>query len=85
MNLPEPPPLPAELTAVLQLFNRAREIVYAYKIVEGPKVYEATLRGRLVTLYNDTIIAYGKDGEELFRTTVEEPVHVRPAVHANSI
>ncbi|MBI2554698.1 MAG: hypothetical protein HYV92_09840, partial [Candidatus Rokubacteria bacterium] len=29
-----------ELTAVLQLFNRAREITYAYKVVEGPKVYE---------------------------------------------
>ena len=26
-----------------------------------------------------------KDGRELFRTTVEEPVHVRPARHANSI
>jgi hypothetical protein len=53
--------------------------------VEGPKVYEGTLRGRRVTLYNDTVIAYGKDGKELFRTTVEEPVHVRPAKHANSI
>ena len=74
-----------ELTAVLQLFNRAREITYAYKVVEGPKVYEGTLRGRRVTLYNDTVIAYGKDGKELFRTTVEEPVHVRPAKHANSI
>jgi hypothetical protein len=38
-----------------------------------------------VTLYNDTVIAYGHDGKELFRTTVEEPVHVRPAIHANSI
>src|SRR5574337_762193 len=71
------------LTAVLQLFNRTREIVYAYKILEGPKVYEGTVRGRRVTLYNDTVIAYGKDGEELFRTSVEEPVHVRPAKHAN--
>jgi len=74
-----------ELTAVLQLFNRAREIVYAYKVVEGPKTYEGTVRGRRVTLYNDTVIAYGSDGEELFRTTVEEPVHVRPSKHANSI
>jgi hypothetical protein len=70
---------------VLQLFNRAREIIYAYKVVEGPKIYEGTLRGRRVTLYNDTVIAYGKDGGELFRTMVEEPVHVRPAKHANSI
>jgi len=32
-----------------------------------------------VTIYNDTVIAYGEDGAELFRTTVEEPLHVRPA------
>ncbi len=74
-----------ELTAVLQLFRRSRYIIYRYELKEGPKIYEGTLRGRKVTLYNDTVIAYGKNGEELFRTTVEEPVHVRPAIHANSI
>jgi nitrate reductase / nitrite oxidoreductase, beta subunit len=74
-----------ELTAVLQLFRRSNRIIYRYEVKEGPKVYEGTLRGRRVTLYNDTVIAYGRDGEELFRTTVEEPVHVRPAKHANSI
>jgi hypothetical protein len=52
---------------------------------EGPKVYEGVLHGKPVTLYNDTVIAYGKTGKEIFRTTVEEPVHVRPAIHANSI
>ncbi len=74
-----------ELTAVLQLFRRSRYIIYRYELRQGPMVYEGTLRGRKVTLYNDTVIAYGRNGEELFRTTVEEPVHVRPAVHANSI
>ncbi len=74
-----------ELVAVLQLFRKSNLIIYRYEVKEGPKVYEGTLRGKKVTLYNDTIIAYGRDGEELFRTTVEEPVHVRPAVHANSI
>jgi nitrate reductase beta subunit len=74
-----------ELLAVLQLFRRSNRIIYRYDIQEGPKVYEGTLRGRPVTLYNDTVIAYGRDGEEIFRTQVEEPVHVRPAVHANSI
>jgi nitrate reductase beta subunit len=74
-----------ELTAVLQLFRRSRYIIYRYELKEGPKVYEGTLRGRKVTLYDDTVIAYGKNGEELFRTSVEEPVHVRPALHANSI
>jgi len=74
-----------ELTAVLQLFRRSNRIIFGYRVVEGPKVYEGTLRGRKVTLYNDTVIAYGKDGKELFRTTVEEPIHVRSARHANSI
>jgi nitrate reductase beta subunit len=74
-----------ELLAVLQLFRRSNRIIFRYDIKEGPKIYEATLRGRKVTLYNDTVIAYGQDGNEIFRTTVEEPVHVRPNKHANSI
>jgi nitrate reductase beta subunit len=74
-----------ELLAVLQLFRRSNLIVYRYAIEEGPKVYEGTLRGRRVTLYDDTVIAYGRDGEELFRTRVEEPVFARPREHANSI
>src|SRR6266498_265883 len=74
-----------ELLAVLQLFRRSNRIIFRYEIKEGPKVYEATLRGRKVTTYNDTVIAYGQDGKEIFRTQVEEPVHVRPNKHANSI
>jgi hypothetical protein len=60
-------------------------MIYAYDVREGPKVYEGTLRGRAITIWNDTVIAYGRDGRELFRTTVEEPIHVRSARHANSI
>ncbi len=74
-----------ELLAVLQLFRRSNRIIYRYELKEGPKFYEAIVRGRRITLYNDTVIAYGRRGEELFRTTVEEPVHLRPAKHANSI
>src|SRR3990172_6736297 len=74
-----------ELRAVLQLFRRSNKIIFRYEMKEGPKVYEGMLHGKPVTLYNDTVIAYGKRGQELFRTTVEEPVHVRPAIHANSI
>ena len=74
-----------ELLAVLQLFRRSNLIIYAYEVIEGPKIYESTLRGKRVTLYNDTVIAYGRDGREIFRTTVEEPVHVRDRRHANSI
>lgn len=74
-----------ELLAVLQLFRRSNRIIFRYEIEEGPKVYEATLRGRKVTTYNDTVIAFGQDGNEIFRTAVEEPIHVRPKTHANSI
>jgi nitrate reductase / nitrite oxidoreductase, beta subunit len=74
-----------ELLAVLQLFRRSNLIIFSYKFEEGPKIYEGTLRGKPVTIYNDTVIGYGQDGEELFRTTVEEPVFERSDKHANSI
>jgi nitrate reductase beta subunit len=74
-----------ELLAVLQLFRRSNRIIFRYEIKEGPKIYEAELRGRKITVYNDTVIAYGQEGKEIFRTTVEEPIHVRPNKHANSI
>jgi nitrate reductase beta subunit len=74
-----------ELLAVLQLFRRSNSIIFSYKFEDGPKIYEGTLREKPITIYNDTVIAYGQDGEELFRTTVEEPVFERPDRHANSI
>jgi nitrate reductase beta subunit len=74
-----------ELLAVLQLFRRSNRIIFGYRIEEGPKVYEAELRGRKLEIYNDTVIALGREGQELFRTTIEEPVHVRAPIHANSI
>jgi nitrate reductase beta subunit len=69
----------------MQLFRRSNRIIYRYAIEEGPKIYDGTLHGRKVELFNDTVIAFGREGQELFRTTVEEPVHVRTNAHANSI
>jgi nitrate reductase beta subunit len=74
-----------ELLAVLQLFRRSNRIIYRYEIQEGAKIYEATVGGKTTTIYNDTVIAYGRDGRELFRTQIDEPLHVRPAQHQNSI
>ncbi|MBI2930014.1 MAG: 4Fe-4S dicluster domain-containing protein, partial [Planctomycetes bacterium] len=74
-----------ELLAVLQLFRRSQRIIFRYEIEPGPKVFETVRDGKPFELYNDTIIAFGQNGEELFRTTVEEPIHVRPAKHPNSI
>jgi nitrate reductase beta subunit len=74
-----------ELLCVLQLFRRSNRIIYRYEIEEGEKVYEGIYRGRPVELYDDTVIAFGREGQELFRTKIEEPLHVRPGNHANSI
>jgi len=74
-----------ELLAVLQLYRRSNLIIFNYKFQEGPKIYDGMLRGKPVSLYNDTVIAYGNDGKEIFRTTIEAPVYERPAQHANSI
>lgn len=74
-----------ELLAVLQLFRRNQQIIFKYERQEGPKAYETTIRGKPFTMYNDTIIAFGEDGNEIFRTNVEEPIHVRPPERYNSI
>ena len=74
-----------ELLAVLQLFRRSQEIIFRYEIEEGPKVFETMIHGKPFTLYNDTIIAFGEDGKEIFRTTVEEPIHVRPKERTNAV
>ncbi len=74
-----------ELLAVLQLFRKTNRIIYRYKIEEGPKVFETEIHGRKFEQWDDTVIGYGKNGEELVRTNVNEPLHVRPGVHQNSI
>jgi nitrate reductase beta subunit len=74
-----------ELLAVLQLFRRSNRIIYRYEIQEGKKVYEAEVGGTKREIFDDTVIAYGKSGRELFRTRVEEPFFVRPEKHQNSI
>ena len=74
-----------ELLAVLQMFRRSNQIIFRYEIQPGPKVFETQIHGKPFTLYNDTIIAYNKAGEEIFRTQVEEPFYVRPDKHQNSI
>ena len=74
-----------ELLAVLQLFRKSNRIIFKYKIEQGPKVFETEIHGKPFTQYNDTIIAYDDAGQEMFRTKVDEPIHIRPAQHQNSI
>ncbi len=74
-----------ELLAVLQLFRAAQRIVFRYEIIEGEKVFERTVNGRTWSMYNDTVVGYGKNGKEVARVSVEEPKFVRPDVHSNFI
>ncbi|MBI4299326.1 MAG: 4Fe-4S dicluster domain-containing protein [Chloroflexi bacterium] len=74
-----------ELQAVLQLFRATQQIIFRYQIIEGPKVFEATVGGRKWDIYNDTVVGFGKDGREVCRVSVDEGVQVRPQKHQNSI
>jgi nitrate reductase beta subunit len=74
-----------ELLAVLQLFRRSNRMIFRYELQEGARVWETTVSGKPFAMYNDTVIAYDARDREIFRTTIEEPVHVRPEIHANSI
>ena len=77
--------LDRELLAVLQLFGKDQRICFRYEIKEGPKLFETEIRRKKFAMYNDTIIGYAKDGTKIIETTIEEPVHIRPDKHANSI
>ncbi len=74
-----------ELLAVLQLFRATQEIIFRYEIIEGPKVFETTVNGKKLEMFNDTVIGYGDTGNEIVRLNIEEEMHVRPMQHANSI
>jgi nitrate reductase beta subunit len=74
-----------ELLAVQQLFRKTNRILFRYKIEEGPKVFETEIHGKPFTLYNDTVIGFDDQNKEVIRTQVEEPFHVRPDKHQNSI
>jgi len=80
-----------ELLAVLQLFRANRQIVFRFDIKAGPKVAEIEVtmpdgKTKVQEIYNDTVIGYNKLGEEVVRTTIEEPTFERPATaHVNSI
>lgn len=74
-----------ELLAVLQLFRKSQLILFRYEIQKGPKVFETLRNGKKFELYDDLIIGYGKDGREIVRTRVEEPLYMRPKERLNSI
>jgi nitrate reductase beta subunit len=74
-----------ELLAVLQLFRTDQRIIFRYEIEPGEKVYETTINGKKWEMFDDTVIGLDSAGEEIVRVKVEEPIHVRPEKHSNSI
>jgi nitrate reductase beta subunit len=74
-----------ELLAVLQLFRTTQVILDRFEIVKGKKIFETTVNGKKWEMFNDTVIGFDMTGEEAVRTTIEEPLHVRPDSRPNSI
>ncbi len=78
------------LMAIFQLFRAAERVIFKYELKKGEKVAERPVTmpdGSQETLevYNDTVIGYNENGNEIIRTTVEEPTHERSKEHYNSI
>jgi nitrate reductase beta subunit len=67
-----------ETLAVLQLFRATQEIVFSYRIEEGPKVSELTVAGQKREIFNDTVIGFSSNGQEIVRVAVQEPLIERP-------
>jgi nitrate reductase beta subunit len=71
--------------AVLQLFRVTQQIIFRFEVIEGEKVSEVNVGGQLLEVFNDTVIGYSRNGEEVVRVTVQEPFFERPIQYLNSI
>ena len=71
--------------AVLQLFRVSQKILFKFEVIEGEKVSEVTVNGRPLEVFDDTVIGYGRDGEEIVRTSVVEAHFERPDQYLNTI
>jgi nitrate reductase beta subunit len=76
---------PRELLAVLQLFRASQAIVFHFEVVEGPKVRDAVIGGRRWEMFDDTVIGFDRNGDEIVRLSVLEPFVERPRKYLNSI
>jgi nitrate reductase beta subunit len=74
-----------ELLAVLQLFRATQQIIFRYEIEDGEKILDTEMNGRHIEMYNDTVIGFNSQGQEIVRLSVAEPFHVRPDRYQNSI
>ncbi|HET9672964.1 MAG TPA: 4Fe-4S dicluster domain-containing protein [Actinomycetota bacterium] len=67
-----------ELLAVLQLFRAAQRIVFRYDIERGRRIGQITVAGKRQTIYDDTVIGFDSEGDEVVRVRVAEPLVERP-------
>ena len=67
-----------ELLAVLQLFRATQRIAFSFDIEQGPKIGEITVNGQTQELFNDTVVGFDSQGNEIVRVSVEEPFFQRP-------
>lgn len=74
-----------ELLAVLSLFRKTNRIIFRYEVKKWPKVYETEIHGKKFTQYDNTVLGYDQDGNLIIHAMVNEPVHIRPSIHLNSI
>jgi nitrate reductase beta subunit len=73
------------LMAVLQLFRATQTIVFNFEVQEGPKIRDVNINGTVRSIYDDTVIGYGRDGQEVVRVGVQQPFFERSAQYLNSI
>ena len=71
--------------AVLQLFRVTQKIIFSFDVVEGDKISEVNVNGKALEVFNDTVIGYSRNGEEVVRVTVQEPFFERPKQYLNTI
>ena len=71
--------------AGLQLFRVTQKIIFSFDVVEGDKISEVNVNGKALEVFNDTVIGYSRNGEEVVRVTVQEPFFERPKQYLNTI
>ncbi|MAT99575.1 MAG: nitrate oxidoreductase subunit beta [Anaerolineaceae bacterium] len=71
--------------ALMQLFRATQKMVFKFEIEEGPLVREIERNGQPWQMYDDTVIGFDANGNEVARLSVVEPLHERPSERLNSI
>lgn len=71
--------------AVLQLFRATQRIIFSFDVIDGEKVAEVNVNGKTLEVFNDTVVGFSREGEELVRVTVQEPFFERPKQYLNTI